>query len=139
MTLSVIEWHLKGTCIWIASFISILICISMMVSHLRQVKSYSVATLFAVLIASSGICMVVMEESTFLEENVHPAFAPEWLYQLRKFSLSNYSSFLRDFFPKFIDLLIICDCTNRYILICHPDKKDVFLSYKVIALLEEMI
>ena len=127
------EWHYKGTCIWIASFFSISVNAVMMFLYLRRPKSYSVATLYACIIGFSGISMTIMQETTFLQEAIHPAFAPEWLHQLRKFSLTYYCHFLQEFFPQVIDLFIVCDCINRFILICHPDKKDVFLSKRAVA------
>ena len=91
------------------------------------------ATLYAVLIGVMGIFMTVMAESTFLQEALHPAFAPDWLFSLRQFSLTQYCGVLREFSSHALQLLIICDCMNRYILICLPEKKDTFLSRKAIA------
>ena len=92
------------------------------------------ATLYAVLIGVMGISMTVMAETTFLQEAVHPAFAPDWLFALRQFSLTEICGVLREFFPHALQLLIICDCMNRYILICLPEKKETFLSKKAITL-----
>ena len=91
------------------------------------------ATLYAVLIAVIGILMTVMMESTFLQEALHPAFAPDWLFALRQFSLTKYSGILSEFFPNALQLLIVCDCLNRYVLICLPEKKDMILSKKAVA------
>ena len=92
------------------------------------------ATLYAVLIAVMGIFMTVMMESTFLQEALHPAFAPDWLFALRQFSLTEYCRFLSEFFPHALQLLIVCDCLNRYVLICLPEKKDTILSKKTITI-----
>ena len=129
------EWHYKGTCIWIASFFSISANAFMIFTYLRNRQTYSVATLYAVLIGIMGICMTMMAETTFLQEAVHPMTAPHWLFALKQFSLTDPCSVLREFFPHALQLLIVCDCMNQYVLICLPEKKDVILNKKTVGVL----
>ena len=107
----------------------------MIFTYLRHSKTYSVATLYAVLIGIMGICMTMMAETTFLQEAVHPMTAPDWLFALKQFSLTDPCGFLQEFFPHALQLLIMCDGMNRYILICLPEKKDAFLNKKTIGVL----
>ena len=129
------EWHYKGTCIWVASFFSIAVNAFMIFTYLRHRQTYSVATLYVVLIGIMGICMTLMAETTFLQEAVHPMTAPDWLFALKRFSLTDACGFLREFFPHALQLLIVCDCMNRYILICLPDKKEEFLNKKAVGVI----
>ena len=129
-----VEFHLNGTCIWVASAFSILSCGIVIFLHLFRAKSYSVATLYACLIAICGVGSVLMEQTTFVQENVIARYAPDWLWNLRKLTMTRAWGFFKDLFPRIIDILIICDSMNRFILICHPDKKDTFMNWKVVSL-----
>ena len=129
----IVEWHLKGTCIWIASVFGIVVNLILMFKKLRHPKKYSSATIFAIMIAASGIGMIIMEQATFLSEHTSPVTAPDWLRSLRKFTQSPYCAFLRNFFPHILDFSLVTNSINLYILICRPQNKDFMLSVKMIG------
>ena len=52
---------------------------------------------------------------------------------VQKIARSGYLAFFRDLFPLALDLLIISDCTNRFVLICTPQQKDNLVNRKMIA------
>ena len=129
-----VEWHLKGTCIWIASVLGIVANIILIVQKLRHPKKYTYVALSTVVIALSGIGMIAMEQTTFLNENIHPIYSPAWLVSIRGFTVSYYGFFLRPFFRYLIDFAVVCHLVNLYILICRPQFKVTMLSKKVVAL-----
>ena len=131
----ILEWHLKGPCIWAASFLSLVACSLLLWVNLRSRKSYSVFTLYAVLISLSGAIMTLMAQTTFIQEGMSIRAMPSWVRSLREFTLSDYWTFPRDFFPCAIDLLVGVDCLNRYLIICQPERKDDFLSKKITCLM----
>ena len=60
---------------------------------------------------------------------------PDILQKIRVFTESAAGQFFRDFFKLTLDLLIISDCTNRYILICSPELKDRLLNKKTVSII----
>ena len=128
-----VEWHLKGTCIWITSLFGIVINVILIIKQLRNPKKYSSATILTTMIAVSGIGMTVMEQSTFLNEAISPVTAPDWLWSLHKFTRTHYCPFLRTLFSYLIDFLMVSNCMNLYVLICRPQAKDLIMSKKMIA------
>ena len=122
------EWHLKGPCTWVSSCISILSCVLLLVVNLRNRKSYSIFTLYAVLIALSGFITALTAQTTFIQEGIPFREMPPWLVALREFTLSKSGTFLQDFFPRALDLLVVADCLNRYLIICKPERKETFLT-----------
>ena len=128
-----VEWHMKATLTWIISLLTVVVCVALIVIELSRSKSYSKATLYVILIAVCGIFATVTAQGTCLRETVNPQFAPEWLYQLGKFAHTNYAVFLENFWPRSLDLLILSDTLNLYVLICLPNKKDELLSKKALA------
>ena len=89
------EWHLKGTCNWIGSVFCV-ICNVVLVTLLCQRRHLlSTAAFYSITIGICGICMVIMEQTTFIREAVNPRFAPYWLFRLRQFTLTGYRTFLK--------------------------------------------
>ena len=64
---------------------------------------------------------------------MNPRFAKEWLISLRHFSLTHTCIFLREFFPNILDLLILSDCANRYVIICLPHQKDTYVTKRAVG------
>ena len=128
-----IEWHLKGTCIWIPSIIGILLNIFVVVLNLRQIKHFSTINLLAIMIAISAIFILLGEQATFIQECIPAIYAPLWFFPLRRFTLSDVWTYFQNFFPWMIDLLIGFDCLIRFIVICTPQRKEVLLSKKAVT------
>ena len=61
------EWHLKGTFIWLASLLSVVTNISLILVVLLHHKRYSPATIYTVAIAVGGLGIVAMEQETFIK------------------------------------------------------------------------
>ena len=131
-----LAWHMKGTLIWVASVLSICANILMIIVILhRHKKRYSPATIYAIIIAVSGIGIVAMEQKTFLMTNINPAFYPDWLVKLSDFSFSNYCAFLSHFFPPLVNLFVMLDSVNRYACICQPNMKASLFKKKCVSML----
>ena len=128
---SQVEWHLKGTCIWILSLLGLVVNAILIVQKLRHPNKYSIATVFAIMVAVSGIGMIIMEQSTFFGEAISPVTAPDWLWSLNQFTRTNYCHFLRALFPYIVDLAVVNNQINLYILICRPQSTQLMLSKTV--------
>lgn len=126
-------WHLKGSCSWAASILSLAACASLIGIELRRKQAYTKATLYIILIAIGGIFAVLIEQATFLREEVNPRFAPEWIYQLGKITTGSPVIFFENFFPRMLDFLIVSDTVNLYLIICLPNQVPTFLSKKAIS------
>ena len=131
MLSSRVEWHLKGTSIWILSLLGLVVNAILIVQKLRHPNKYSIATVFAIMVAVSSIGMIIMEQSTFLSENISPVTAPDWLWSINKFTSSNYCYFLRALFPYIVDLAVVNNQINLYVLICRPQSTQLMLSKTV--------
>ena len=79
--------------------------------------------------------MIVMEQATFIREAVNPRFAPEWVITLREFTKMSACTFFENIFTRSLDLFVITDCLNLYIVICWPQKRELYLSKKGVALI----
>ena len=64
---NLIEWFLKGPCVWSASILGVAVNLAMIFIHLYSYKCCKKSTLYIVLIAASGICMILMEQSIWLQ------------------------------------------------------------------------
>ena len=127
-----IEWHMKATCTWIGSILSIVVCLAMTIIELRRGK-FSKSTYFTILIAIAGIGSAIMAHATFLQEGLNVFTTPDWLVSVRDFFISKYGIFLENLFGPMLDLLIICDGLILFVIICCPDKKDFLLSNKSVC------
>ena len=63
----------------------------------------------------------------------------DWVNNLVHFSRGRTSNFFQFFCPISLDLLVISDCLNRYIIICHPDKIGNLLCWKMILVYQTLI
>ena len=131
MSFYIIEWHLKATCIWIGSLLSILICVVMATLELKRAKSFS--SVFTVSIAIAGLGATLMAQTPFLNEGLSFQTSPEWLISLRSFTTSKYGKYLENLFHPMIDVLIIFDLLVLYVIICWPEKKESWLCKKAIS------
>ena len=124
------EWHLKGTGVWTGSLVSISINLLLLLAPLRRPRQmFTKASFYTILIALTGISVVVIHQEKFIKECINPADASSLLLSIREFTKSKTCIFLRQFFPRALDLLVLSDGANRYILICSPQHKPKLLSW----------
>ena len=57
----------------------------------------------------------------------------QWVNNIRDFTNGYAFKFFKYFFTFHIDIVIVLDCINRYILICHPDHVDKIMSWNVLV------
>ena len=129
-----VQWYLKGPGTWSVSLGSILTCVLLMVVYLKDKKTYTVFTLYVVLIGICGAAKTLMEQATFIQEGILFRSMPDWLIDVRAFTLTSYYWFLYETIAGMMDLLVAADCMNRYLVICRPEAKDAFLKKKITAL-----
>ena len=125
------EWYLRGPGVWVTSLASILINLLLLLLHLRNPKRICTkASIYTIFIALSGIALVVIFQENYIKETVNSYDHSS----LVNFSLSKTCAFLREFLPYFLDLLVLSDCANRYILICSPQHKAKLLGWKFMTI-----
>ena len=129
-----IEWHLKASCTWIGSLLSVGVCLALVFIEVQRATKISKSTIFTFLIATTGLCSTFMAQTTFVQECLNAYTAPDWLIALRSFFTSEYGVFLENLFNPMLDLLIICDGLTLFIIICCPEKKTRFLSKRAICI-----
>ena len=130
-----IEWYVMGPGVWISSFLSIVISFGVIIVYAFKNKKrmLSKASIYAYLIATSGIMVVFMHQFHFVKEKMSP-FAPEFLQPLKTFSITKTCLYLEEFFHNIFNLLLMLDCGNRYILICMPHLKERLFNKRSIGM-----
>ena len=128
-------WHLNGKGVWTASLLSFFVILALVLIQLRVPKRICTkASLYTILIALSGLAVIIINQAHFIRESVNPGRHSDILIALRKFTLTRACDFLRQFFPTIMDLLVFSDCINRYILIYYPQRKSLALSWKFLMI-----
>ena len=128
-----LEWHLKCTCIWIAGLLSIIAAITLIILEIRRQQLRSMAALYVLLIATFCILESITHQFTCLREAVSFLHSPSWLIRMSGWTNTKYAFFSERFLPGVLNLLIVNDTLNLYILICVPQKIPTFLSKKAVA------
>ena len=133
MSLYVFEWHLKCTCTWITSLLSVIAAITLIVLEIRRQQLRSTAALYVLLIATFSVLESITNQLTCLREAVSFLHSPIWLVRVRGWADTKYAYFFERFLPGVLNLLVVNDTLNLYILICVPQKIPTLLSKKAVA------
>ena len=114
------DWCIQGPAIWAASCLSFLLVMALLVVNIRKL-GWVRANLYGIAIPIVGSLSILAFQSKYITNHVrYDPFQP-WVNQLVAFARGYPGKFFVFLLPFHLDLLIVLDCLNRFIIICYPD------------------
>ena len=96
------------------------------------------ANFYGFTISIVGILTLLFAQTDFIANDIKYS-DHEWVNGLTDFARRRTCNFFQYFWPISLDFLVISDCLNRYVIICHPDKTESLTSWKIISVYQIVI
>ena len=114
------DWCIQGPAIWAASCLSFLLAIFLLIVNIRKLGLVR-ANFYGIAIPITSFLGLLAFQSKFLA--IHVRYNPwqPWVNRLVAFARSYPCTFSKHLLPFYLDILIVLDCLNRFIIICHPE------------------
>ena len=114
------DWFLQGPAIWAASCLSSMLVILLLIVNICK-PGWVRANFYGIAIPIISVLSLLAFQSKYLAIHVRYSWAQPWVNHLVTFARSYPCLFFKHLLPFYLDIMIVLDCLNRFIIICHPD------------------
>ena len=129
------DWCIQGPAVWAASCLSFLLVTLLLIVNIRKLGLVR-ANFYGIAIPIISFLGLLAFQSKFLA--IHVRYNPwqPWVNRLVAFARSYPCTFCQHLLPFYLDILIVLDCLNRFIIICHPEHTDKVMHWGLIIVVQ---